>query len=152
MHIFIRYFIAAQKSQPFCCSRLPRKLSSFSRYFINVGIIIYDEISQKIFKQSVHNTQPFCREPTMLLSRAHLENNHRKINTLEKIAILQTSPLISDLNSKINSPGQATKEISRPNNQNNNDLNFNCQLPKPGDRKNALSFFNKFHYHKKRLY
>jgi hypothetical protein len=52
----------------------------------------------------------------MRLSCAHLENNHRKINTLEEIKILQTSPLISDLNSKINSPGKATKEISKPNN------------------------------------
>jgi hypothetical protein len=64
-------------------------------------------------------------------SMIQLENNHRKINTLEEIEILkaasstyllkdviagqnvQTSPLFSDLNSKINSPDHATKEISK---------------------------------------
>jgi hypothetical protein len=56
------------------------------------------------------------------MSIIHLENNHRKINSLEEIEILkaasskyllnvQTSPLISDLNSKINSPDQATNKI-----------------------------------------
>jgi hypothetical protein len=66
----------------------------------------------------------------------HLENNHRKINTLEEIQKLkscllqmmssqdkmthiQTSPHISDLNSKINSPGQATNKILKTNNYNN---------------------------------
>jgi hypothetical protein len=38
------------------------------------------------------------------------------------------------LNSKINSPDQATKEISKPNNWNNQW--FKLQLPKPGDRRN----------------
>ena len=44
---------------------------------------------------------------------------------------IQTSPHISDLNSKINSPGQATNKqfkIIKTNNYNNQ--LFNCQLPK----------------------
>ena len=43
---------------------------------------------------------------------------------------IKTSPLISDLNSKINSPGQATNKISKTNNYNNSDLNSNHHLPK----------------------
>ena len=40
------------------------------------------------------------------------------------------SPLISDLNSKINNPGQATNKILKTNNYNQL-FNSNCQLPKP---------------------
>ena len=63
----------------------------------------------------------------------HLENNHRKINTLEEIEILKLPPPNtysmmssqdkmtqyinfsphSDLKSKINSPGQATNKNSK---------------------------------------
>ena len=67
----------------------------------------------------------------------HLENNHRKINILDEIEILKAAshkyllndviagqndpmykplPSVSDLNSKIISPDQATKEISKPSN------------------------------------
>ena len=69
-------------------------------------------------------------EETMFI--IHLENNHRKINTPEEIEILKNCllcdaipgqnysiykllPLIRDLNSKINSPGQAIDKILKTN-------------------------------------
>jgi hypothetical protein len=77
------------------------------------------------------------------MSIRHLENNNRKINILEENEIIkaasykyllndviagQNDPMykllpISDLNSKVNSPDQATKEISKPNNEIISDLN-----------------------------
>ena len=53
-----------------------------------------------------------------------------------RLSIKQTSPLISDLNSKINSPDQTTKKFRNPTIEIISHLSFNCQLPKPGDRRN----------------
>ena len=49
---------------------------------------------------------------------------------------VQTSSLSHDLNSNDQHPRLTTEEISKPNNLINRDLNSNCQLPKPGDRRN----------------
>ena len=53
---------------------------------------------------------------------------------------MQTSPHISDLKTKINSPGQVTNkqkiQIKKPTITITSDLNSNRQLPKPGDRSN----------------
>ena len=69
------------------------------------------------------------------MSIIHQDSNHRKINTLEEIEILepassekllndditgQSNPkYISELNSKINSPDHATNKIMKTNNYNN---------------------------------
>ena len=44
--------------------------------------------------------------------------------------------IISDLNSKINSPDQATKEISKPNNKNNQWFEIQDQQPIPSNKRN----------------
>ena len=90
------------------------------------------------FSEHVHNEGHEMKTMEETMSIIHLENNHRRINTLKEIKILkaasskyllndirtklpnvQTSPLISDLNSKINSLGQATNKILKTNNYNN---------------------------------
>ena len=48
----------------------------------------------------------------------------------------QSSPLINELSSNFNSPGQATTKFWKPTITIISDLNSNFQLPKPGDRRN----------------
>ena len=52
----------------------------------------------------------------------------------DKMTQYTNSSLISDFNSKINSPDQATNTMWKPKIKLISDLNSNCQLPKPGDR------------------
>ena len=91
------------------------------------------------------------------VSIIHLENNHRKINTLEEIEILKAAYskyLLNDViagqkDSMFNvSPHQwfeLQDEQHRPSNKKKfrnptteviSDFNYKCQLPKPGDRRN----------------
>ena len=49
---------------------------------------------------------------------------------------VQTSPLISDLNSKT----EQQKKFQNPKIEIISDLNSNCQQPKPGDRRNSISY------------
>ena len=94
----------------------------------------------------VHNTpwkQPYKNKHTWRdrnTKRGLLQIPAQWCHRTTKWPNIQTSPLISDLNSKINSPGQATNKILKTNNYNNSDLNSNCQLSKLGDR-------NKFNTH-----
>ena len=86
----------------------------------------------------------------------HLENNHRKINKHEEIEILKTSSpkyllidvvagqndpmyklLPSSVNSKINiQQTKQQKKFQNPTIEIINDLNSNCQLPRPSNKRN----------------
>ena len=90
-------------------------------------------------------------------SITHLENNYRKINTLEEIEILkaasskyllneviagQNDPMYKLLLSLVIWTPRSTAQAKQQNKFRDprikiiSDLNFNCQLPKPGDRRN----------------
>ena len=69
-------------------------------------------------------------EETMII--IHHENNHRKMNMLEEIEILKAALskyLLNDFIAGQNGPMYILlRSVS--------DLNFNDQLPRPGDRRN----------------
>ena len=90
-------------------------------------------------------------------NHVHLENNHRKIITLEEIEILKAASskyLINNIIAGQNDPmykivpssliwtPRSTAQTKQQKKFRNatitiiRDLNFNCQMPKPGDRRN----------------
>ena len=78
-------------------------------------------------------------------SITHLENNHRKINMLEEIEILKAASskyLFNDVIAGQNEPTyKLKKKFRNPTIEIISDLNSNCQLPKPGDRRNFNTRF-----------
>ena len=97
-------------------------------------------MSKSKFSEHVLNEGHEMKTIEDTLSIIHLKNNHRKINALEEIEIIKAASfkyLLNDviagqndpiykllptsvtLNSKINSPGQATNNILKINNYNN---------------------------------
>ena len=91
------------------------------------------------------------------MSIIYLENNHRKINTLEEVVILKAACskyLLNDViagqndtmykllpssviwTSRSRAQAKKQKKFRKPTITIISDLNSNCQLPKPGDRRN----------------
>ena len=62
----------------------------------------------------------------------HLENNHKKINTLEEIEIVKATSSKYQLNDVITGQNDPMYKLL----PSVSDLNFKCQLPRPDNRRN----------------